>query len=144
MGLPLTDDLGVVQSVADGVPVSWNSGLGYTSDGKLCTTLSLMASDVWIGGKRISVNGLLVVAVSSPSGQPFTYNAGWPSDNDTGATIYQSGTPAANDPRVAGIAIGPLGGLYMSDGTVTVRQLFEDDAVTPLYTDDGVEPLTEG
>ena len=116
MSLPLTDDNGVVQTVANGAPVSWSAGLGYDANGLLCVTSTLSSTDVWINGWRRDTQGRLVVSQSSPEGQPFIYNAGWPTDKVTGAIITQQNTPAPTDPRIAGVAVGPLGGVYMTEG----------------------------
>lgn len=116
MSLPLTDDNGVVQTIANGTPVSWNAGLGYDANGLLCVTSTTAATDVWINGWRRDAQGRLVVSQSTPEGQPFIYNAGWPTDKNTGAIITQQNVPAPTDPRIAGVAVGPLGGVYMTEG----------------------------
>lgn len=116
MSLPLTDANGVVQTADNGTPVSWSAGLGYDVDGYLCVTTSVLASDSFVGAKRVSASGQLVVTDSV--GGPFNYNAGWPTNQASGATIRQIGTPSPTDPRVAGVAIGPLGGVYMNNAGV--------------------------
>ena len=113
---PILSPLGVVQATLNGIPVTWNDGLGYTATGRLCVTTTTAATDVRIAGRRMTRQGLLVVAASTLGGQPWAYNAGWPFDKLTGATIAQVNVPAANDPRVAGVAIGPRGGVYLSEG----------------------------
>ena len=113
MSLPPVDASGVAQTVSGGVPVSWNAGLGYAADGRLCVTSTLSGSDSYIGGRRVSANGSLVVAASGAS--PYVYNAGWPADKDTGAVIVQSGTPQSTDPRVAGVAVNSSG-VFVSEG----------------------------
>lgn len=152
MSLPITDDLGVVQSSAN-PPVAWNAGLGYDTNGKLCVTTVVSASDVYIGGKRRSLAGALVITNSTAGGQPWNYNAGWPMDKNTGATIVQTGIPASTDPRVAGIAIGPLGGVYMTTGSgFTPLDLFANgehgfwydpsDFSTMFQDESGTVPVT--
>ena len=116
MSLPLTDVEGVVQATMSGTPVSWNRGLGYTADGLLCVTSVVDPTDTYIGGWRVSAQGRLVVSQSTPEGQPWDRNAGWPQDKNTGAIITQTGVPAPTEPRIAGVAIGPLGGVYMTEG----------------------------
>ena len=92
----------------NGTPVYWNAGLGYDADGCLCITTTVSCHGRLHRRQAArSPMGRLVVADAIPCGRPCFYNAGWPSDKNTGATIRQTGSPAATDPRVAGIAIGP-------------------------------------
>lgn len=133
MSLPNTDENGVVQTKANGTPVYWNRGLGYDVNGNLCVTSVVSATDVWMNGWRMDSMGRLVVSQSSPEGQPFIYNAGWPTDKVTGAIITQQNTPAPTDPRIAGVAVGPLGGVYMTEGGYiwSPLALWPDGIATP-------------
>lgn len=113
MSLPLVDANGIVQTVDGGTPVSWNAGLGYANDGRLCVISAVTASDSYSGGRRVASNGALVVSAAGAT--PYLYNAGWPADNSTGAVIVQSGTPLSTDPRVAGVAVNE-NGIFVTEG----------------------------
>lgn len=118
MSLPTAID-GVVQTSLNS-PVSWNEGLGYDSTGNLCVTTTVTGSDTFLSGKRVTQSGQLVIGPGNPPARPYVFNSGWPTDSRPareGVTIAQGGTPAPTDPRIAGgIAVGPLGGVYMSTG----------------------------
>jgi len=154
MSLPLTDANGVVQATTSGAPVSWNAGLGYDVEGNLCVTSVASPADSYSGGRRVSAEGKLVISQSTPDGKPWNYNAGWPMDKNTGAIITQSGTPDPSEPRIAGVAVGPLGGVYMTEGgfTWTPEQLYllgqvgawyDPSDLSTMFTDAaGTTPVT--
>lgn len=112
MSLPLVDALGRVHVALNGTPVTWNQGLGYAANGALCYTNSLNATDVYQNGMRISATGLVVTAAQSGS---LFYNAGLPFNAADGTLARQVDVaPGADDPYVAGIRVGPLGGVYFT------------------------------
>lgn len=109
--LPQVDALGRIYVISGGVPAYWNRGIAYDVQGRMCTTVATAAEDVWVGGWRL--NNLGQVIVSSLAGSPF-YNGGLPF-NVNGAMARQNDqTPGMNDPYVAGIRVGSLGGVYFT------------------------------
>jgi hypothetical protein len=127
MKLPV-DSQGRVYSI-DGPPAAgavFNGGLAFTPQGQVYSA-NQQASDVFVGGWRVSVLGELVETDSTPaqrSGQVFVAgipvgNSGTPSR--PGAVLRQvNQTPAPTDPYVARVRVGPLGGMYQTTaGTPT-------------------------
>lgn len=112
MSLPLADPQGRIHVAVGGTPVSWNAGLGYTALGQLCVTSTLAGTDTYQNGMRISATGLLVVAAQSGS---LVFNAGLPFNAADGSMARQTDVvPGADDPYVAGIRVGPTGGVYFT------------------------------
>ena len=109
---------GILQT-STSTTVTFRDGYGFDASGNLCVTSTDSAQDTFQAGKRFSPAGQLVIGNGVPPARPYVFNAGWPSDARSGRegiTIAQGGTPAGSDPRIAGVAIGPLGGVYMSAG----------------------------
>jgi len=116
MSLPLTDALGRVYVTPLGTPVSWEAGVGYDASARMCTTVITDANDKYNGGWRMDAAGRVVVAAADMPNAVF--NGGLP--------FYLSGTmmrqtdvvPAADDPYVRGIRVGPTGGVYMTTAAI--------------------------
>ena len=111
----IRDPQGAIYTDPGGTPVSWNSGMGFTAAGALCTTTTQSGTDSYQGGKRLDPVGRLVVG-DAPGGigAIWDWNAGLPFRPDNGTLIRQMNqTPAPTDPFVAGVRVGPLGGVYM-------------------------------
>jgi len=114
--LPQADAIGQVYVSPAGVPVFWNRGMGYDVNGRLCTTIGEFATDVFLGGQRFRNDGTLVVAAQDAT--PF-FNAGLPFTQAGGAECRQVDVaPGANNPYVAGIRVGPLGGVYHTTAAI--------------------------
>jgi len=110
----IRDPQGAIYTDPGGTPVSWNSGMGFNAAGALCTSTSPGANDSYQGGKRLDPVGRLVVGNGDPPARPYNFNAGLPFDKRDGSLIRQMNqTPASTDPFVAGVRVGPLGGVYM-------------------------------
>lgn len=111
------DPQGRVLTDPVGAPVAWRGGIGFTAEGALCTTTTVSPIDVWLGGRRVSTEGRLVIGSGDVAARPYNFNAGIPSDSRSGragVVIAQANqTPAPTDPFVAGIRVGPLGGVYV-------------------------------
>lgn len=123
--LPQVDASGRVYAVANGVPVSWNSGVGYDSTGRMCTTTVLGATDQSVGGWRLDPLGRVVVAAQDAS---VVYNGGLPFNSDGSLARQIDTVPAANDPYVGGIRVGPAGGVYFTTAAPpVVLDSFSDD-----------------
>jgi hypothetical protein len=90
-----------------GPPKFWNRGVGYDNEGRMMTTSTLTASDVYLGGLRLDVQGRLVV--TGVTGQPQVSVRGCPVNNgvaNAGAlTISTAATPVATDPYVSGVRV---------------------------------------
>lgn len=103
--LPQVDNLGRVFTAPGGTPAVWNSGVGYTLLGQVCTTQTLGANDQWVGGWRLDPVGRVVVA----AGAGVFFNGGLPF-NVNGALIGQPNVvPLATDPYVRGMRVGTAG-----------------------------------
>lgn len=124
MSLPIVDAQGRIYVTPEGTPVRWSAGLGYTADGRLCTTTTVSANDRTQSGLRRSNDGLLVVGDGVAAARPYFYNWGIPTDKQSsraGVVIRQTDTvPAATDPYVGGVRIGPLGGVYTTTAAIGV------------------------
>ena len=119
MSLPLTDDEGRIYAVNNGTPVTFNAGIGYDAQGRMCYTNVPGGSDVWVGGKRVDPVGEVVCGNGTPAARPYVFNAGLPFNKNDGALIRQVDTnPAPTDPFVAGVRVGPLGGVYMTTDAI--------------------------
>lgn len=106
------DSQGRIYAALGGTPVSWNSGIGYTATGQMCYTATPNAADVYQNGMRMSNTGLVVTGAQSGS---LFYNAGLPFNAADGSLACQVDVvPGANDPYVAGIRVGPAGGVYLT------------------------------
>jgi hypothetical protein len=116
MPLPIKARDGAVFVEVDGTPVSWNAGWGYAANGRLCVTDTEGANDAWIGGIRLDPQGRVVCGNGIAAARPYVYVRGLPTDKRNGKLIRQiDQTPAATDPFVVGIRVGPNGGVYMND-----------------------------
>ena len=92
-----------------------NGGIAYQANGSMCTTPTPGADDVWNGGIRCSPTGQVVVGDGIPPARPYVYNGGLPFDKRDGSLIRQVDVvPAASDPYVGEIRVGPLGGVYFT------------------------------
>jgi hypothetical protein len=92
-----------------------SAGIAYTVIGQMITTTIANANDVWSGGWRLDNLGAVVVAAQS--GSP-VYNGGLPFNPANGAMASQlDTTPAANDPYVGEIRVGPTGGVYFTSAS---------------------------
>ena len=112
--LPQVDAQGRIYGVNLGTPVSWNAGIGYSAAGQVCGTTVQSASDTYLGGLRLDAVGRVVTGAQSG---PLVYaHGGWPINATTGSTAARQidTVPAATDPYVAGVRIGPTGGLYVT------------------------------
>lgn len=122
MSLPLVDGVGRVYVTPAGTPVTLSAGLGFTLDGRLCTTITISPTDRFQGGLRRDNVGRLVVGDGTLNSRPYFYNGGIPSDKRNaaaGAVIRQMDTiPVATDPFVRGVRVGPLGGVYMTTAAI--------------------------
>jgi hypothetical protein len=127
MKLPV-DSQGRVYSI-DGPPevgATFNGGLAFSKLGQVYSA-NLQASDGFVGGFRVSQLGELVETDSTPpqrAGQVFVAglpvaNSGSPSR--PGAVLRQvNTTPGATDPFVAGVRVGPLGGMYQTTAGIPI------------------------
>lgn len=115
------DAQGRVYSV-DGPPPAGSPFIGGLAFNNLGQVYSANASptDVFIGGWRVSVLGELVETNAVPEVNR-DYNAGMPQSGPgglvgrEGAILRQVDTvPSASDPYVAGVRVGPLGGMYQT------------------------------
>lgn len=117
MSLPLTDANGNINVAVDGVPVSWNGGIGYAANGAMCVTATLGANDQYQDGTRLSPTGLVVVAAQSGS---LFYNAGLPFNAADGSMARQTDiAPAAGDSFVSGVRVSPTGGVCFTTAAPT-------------------------
>jgi hypothetical protein len=110
--LPQVDNDGRVYVANLGVPVTLNGGIGYTATGQMCVTQTVDANDRFVGGWRVDNFGRVVVGSSSMALAVF--NGGLPFA-PVGPMVRQVDVvPAAADPYVGGIRVGPAGGAYFS------------------------------
>jgi hypothetical protein len=110
--LPLLDPLGRIYILGNGVPVSWNNGVGYDSIGRMCTTGTLLATDQFVSGWRLDALGRLVVA---NAGGSVVYNGGLPFLAVDGRMVrILDAVPSANDPYVNGIRVSNAGAVYLT------------------------------
>lgn len=116
-----TDNEGRVLSV-DGPPppgATFNGGLAFDSQGRVYSA-NIQPDDVFVGGMRVSQRGELVETDAAGQVPGEAYVAGLPVANAgapprEGAVLRQVDTiPAPNDPFVAGVRVGPLGGMYQT------------------------------
>jgi hypothetical protein len=115
MPLPIKAIDGSVFVEVDGTPIAWNGGAGYSAGSRLCVTDTDSPTDVWLGGFRFDLQGRLVCGDGIGAARPYVYVKGLPTDKRNGKLIRQlSQTPSATDPFVAGIRVGPNGGVYMN------------------------------
>lgn len=109
MPLPQVDSVGRIYANPAGVPVTLVQGVAYDNQGRMCTTTVLSAGDVYLGGWRLTNTGQVVVAAAPDApvfndGLPFNQGA------TPGAMPVQTDqVPAASDPFVWGIRVGPAG-----------------------------------
>jgi hypothetical protein len=126
----LVDDQGrinVTTSVPSGTS-TFVDGLAYDATGNLHITTTLTGTDSYAGGKRVSISGQLVVALSAAPNQPFFYNDGWPLGKVNGETIYQIDVAAAvSDAFMAGIRVGSLGVFTVTGGVAVGNHLLAED-----------------
>jgi len=122
VSLPLVDPLGRIYVTPAGTPVRYSAGLGYTQDGRLCVTSTLNPLDTFQAGLRRDNEGRLVVGDGVLDSRPYFFNHGIPTDKrpaSAGAVIRQMDTtPVASDPYVAGVRVGPRGGVYMTTAAI--------------------------
>jgi hypothetical protein len=117
--LPLTDEQGRIYVAPAQVPTFLHAGIGYTPSGQMCTWTTPNTDDRFIGGWRVRNNGQVIVADASP---PHVFNEGLPFSKLDGSLIRQTDvTPAPTDPYVAGIRVGPLGGVYFTTAIPPAR-----------------------
>lgn len=113
--LPQVDANGRIYAAPASTPVTWNGGVGYTADGRMCITSTINTTDSYLNGWRLDVVGRVVVSNQVAA---LAFNAGLPF-NQTGSVGSMARqvdvAPAVGDPYVSGgIRVGPLGGAYMS------------------------------
>lgn len=144
--LPNLTSEGLLLVSDGGAPVTWNSGFGYDVDGRLCTTTTASASDVWLGGFRLSTVGQVVTGPGEVAARPYAFNNGIPFDKRDGRMIVQaSQSPAATDPFVHGWRVGATGGVYIELAFSGALYNYEENAATPpagsIYHSTGANSL---
>ena len=117
-----TDPNGRVYAL-DGPPPAgspFNGGLAFSPTGQVYGA-NAQPTDTFIGGWRVSILGELVETDGLVPNRPYDFNAGMPQakqgspSNRGGALIRQvDNVPAATEPYVAGVRVGPLGGMYQT------------------------------
>ena len=115
MSGPILEADGSLYVEENGVPVAWVAGRGISDDNRLCVTNNLNADDVFLAGLRLDQLGRIVCGNGVAAARPYVYVSGLPTDKRDGRLIRQyNQTPAPSDPFVAGVRVGPLGGVYMN------------------------------
>jgi hypothetical protein len=113
--LPQVDALGRVYVAPAGVPVTWNSGVGYDALGRMCTSIILGPNDQSVGAWRLDPLGRVVVDAPSAN---LVYNGGLPFNNQAplNGTMARAidQVPAASDPYVGGIRVQSTGGVHFT------------------------------
>ena len=121
------------------------AGLAYDPNGALHVTTTDSPTDTYLGGMRVSPIGQVVVGNGNPPARPYVYNAGLPFDRRDGRLIRQEDTaPSPSDPYVAGVRVGPLGGVYFSTAApgTTALDLDGDNLPDTLLYQDATTTVT--
>ena len=92
---------------------AFNGGFRYNALGALYVSTTVDATDVYLAGKRVSTLGALIVGNTPPAVQ-----RGWLAGHIFSLINFILGrqlnqTPAATEPFINGLRIGPNGGAYM-------------------------------
>lgn len=116
-----TDNEGRVRSVngPPGAGATFNGGLAFDDQGRVYSA-NIQPDDTFVGGMRVSQRGELVETGATGQIPGEVYVAGLPVANAgtpprEGAVLRQVDVvPALGDPYVAGVRVGPLGGMYQT------------------------------